>query len=61
MNMCLQGVRSAVKVSGLSDDADTCFQMTVCQAPLRSTERQGRHNKAVSQPIERSSYTINGG
>lgn len=26
------------------DDSDTCFQMIVCQAPFRSTERQGQHS-----------------
>lgn len=40
----------------VSDDSDTCFQMIVCQSPLRSTERQGQHS--CHQPMEQLSYSI---
>lgn len=36
-------------------DIDTCFHMIVCQAPLRSTERQGQQS---SVKLWSSSHTV---
>lgn len=43
-NQCCEMAREISQSTRVEECDDTCFQINVCQAPLRSTERQGQHS-----------------